>query len=223
MKKIPFTEEHRAILQVYGLQDISVNDCTCIRYEAGERVTEEGSLISRLALVTKGRAKICRTALNGKSLILCYYISEGVIGEIELLTGQSIATTTVVAISDFECVTVEYRKCMEELEKNLVFSNKIGAILARKMSESEENYVASALHSGEQRLCSYILKNSHRNYFSDVLSDVSCSIGMSYRHLFRLLDQLCKDDILEKRKNGYKIQKHGELVRRTHAEHLVKK
>ncbi len=218
MKKIPFTAEHIAILKVYGLQNISVSDCTCVRYEAGERITEEGTSISKLTLVAKGHAKICRTSPNGKSLILCYYISEGVIGEIELLTGQSIATTTVIAISDFECVTVEYKKCKEELEGNLVFSHKLGVILARKMSESADNFVASALYSGEQRLCSYILQNSHHNYFSDVLTDVSSSIGMSYRHLFRLLEQLCKDGVLEKRKSGYKIQKHGELVRRTHEE-----
>jgi len=67
-----------------------------------------------LLVVIEGRAKVCRTSLNGKDLILCYYISDGLIGEIELLTQQTEAVCTVIAISDFECVAIKYQTCMSE-------------------------------------------------------------------------------------------------------------
>ncbi len=62
----------------------------------------------------------------------------------------------------------------------------------------------------------YILQNSHRSLFRDTLTDVSCSVGMSYRHMFRLLGQLCEEGILEKRESGYCIMKKEELARRSH-------
>ena len=215
MNRIPFKNEYRNILNMYGLEDIAADDCYCIRYKAGEKITEEGTPISKLAFVISGQAKVCRTAVNGRNLILCYCISEGVIGEIELLMKENTATTTIVAISDFECITIDYKRCREELKRNIKLSNKLAVILAKKISVSADNYFCSALYSGEQRLCTYILKNSCKNYFSDILTDVSSSVGMSYRHLFRLLDQLCKDNVLEKTQSGYKIINKDELIKRT--------
>lgn len=215
MNRIPFKNEYRNILNMYGLEDIAADDCYCIRYKAGEKITEEGTPISKLTFVISGQAKVCRTAVNGRNLILCYCISEGVIGEIELLMKENTATTTIVAISDFECITIDYKRCREELKRNIKLSNKLAVILAKKISVSADNYFCSALYSGEQRLCTYILKNSFKNYFSDILTDVSSSVGMSYRHLFRLLDQLCKDNVLEKTQSGYKIINKDELIKRT--------
>ncbi|MDD6770759.1 Crp/Fnr family transcriptional regulator [Inconstantimicrobium porci] len=215
MNRIPFKDEYRNILNMYGLEDIAADDCYCIRYKAGEKITEEGTPISKLAFVISGQAKVCRTAVNGRNLTLCYYISEGVIGDIELLLEKGTATSTVVAISDFECITIDYKKGREELKRNIILSNKIGVILAKKISVSSDNFLSSALYSGEQRLCIYILKNSCKNYFSDILTDVSSSVGMSYRHLFRLLDQLCRDNVLEKTQSGYKIINKSELIKRT--------
>ena len=65
--------------------------------------------------------------------------------------------------------------------------------------------MSASLYSGEERLCAYILQTSHNGIFSDILTDTACSVGMSYRHMFRLLNHLCEDGVLEKRENGYRI------------------
>ena len=215
MEKLPLTTAHLKKLAEYGLQDIPRSACECLQFAPGETISREGAPISRLAVVIDGRAKICRTAANGKSLILCYYISDGLIGEIELLSNQEKATATVTAISDFECVVVSYRNCAVNLKTNVAFLNKMGTVLAEKLSKIADNLVSSALCSGEQRLCHYILQSSHHGVFSDILIDVSCSVGLSYRHMFRLLGQLCEEGILEKRENGYFISNRTELARRS--------
>lgn len=86
--------------------------------------------------------------------------------------------------------------------------------LSVKLLRSSKDYVFTALYSGEARLCSYILHTSHNNIFNDILTDVSSSIGMSYRHMFRLLNQLCIDGLLDKRDNGYLIVNRDELIHR---------
>ena len=216
MKKIKFSEKHIQVLKEYGLSDITAQNCKCIRYDAGETITCEGEPISSFAVVVSGRAKGCRISQNGKSLIVCYYISEGMIGEIELLTGNELATTTVVAISDLECVAIGYDNCIEELKTNIKFSNKLGTVLAGKLAHSADSLVSSALYSGRQRLCIYILQNENRNMLTNMLTEVSESIGMSYRHMLRLFCELCDENILEKRPNGYYIKNRAELVRIAH-------
>lgn len=215
MHKLPLKAEHLKKLKACGLQDVPPDRCECLSFEPGEFITREGEPISRFVIVMEGRAKACRTAANGNSLILCYYISGGMIGEIELLTKQNIAGTTVTAITKFECIAIHYQDCQIELKKNPEFLRILGTVLARKLEDSSENLATSALCTGEQRLCSYILQNSNNDRFHDVLSDVCCSIGISYRHLFRLLNELCNEDILRKLESGYQILDYSRLKQRS--------
>ena len=214
MKKMPLEQLHMKKLAEYGLQDMPPGCCDCRRYEPGETILREFEPIPWIGLVVNGRSKVCRTAANGKTLILCYYVSGGMIGDIEMMGSQSSALASMIAISPFECVTVEYMACLAELETNTVFLNRLGTSLSGKLVDTHISLVSAALHSCEQRLCSYILQASYRGVFSDVLTDAACSIGMSYRHLFRLLGQLCNDGVLEKRANGYRIKNMDLLVQR---------
>lgn len=216
MKKLPFKQLYTEQLAEYGLQNIPTDACFGLQFSAGETVLREGTPLPWLSLIVSGSAKVCRTAPNGKSLILCYNVCSGTLGEIELMLHQKVATCMVVALADFECVAIPYQICASELNTNAVFLNRLGTELAEKLVRSEDNFTMSALCSGEQRLCSYILLTSHSRVFSDILTDVSCSVGLSYRHMFRLLGQLCEEGVLEKRKDGYYIQDEQALRIRAH-------
>lgn len=215
MKKIPLTEEHIKVLAEYGLRDIPAESLQCLRFDSGEEIVKEGELISRFAIIISGRAKACQAVQSGKTMILCYYISEGILGEIELLTGTSTAGTTISAISDFECITIPYNILQQEMKTNVTFLKKAGTMLAEKLKESGNSLTQAALCTGRQRLCSYILNTSDHNIFRDVLTDVACSVGMSYRHMFRLLGELCDDGILEKRSTGYLILDRKRLLQQS--------
>lgn len=219
MDKLPLSKKHGETLAEYGLQSLFPDACTCMLFHPGEAVTREGMPITWLSVIISGKAKICSTAPNGKNLVLCYYVSDGLIGDLELMTGLTTATTTVVAITDFECISVSLYPHRAFLKSNAVFLNRLGNELAIKLLRSSDSFVSFALYSGEERLCSYILQTSHHNIFSDILTDVSCSVGMSYRHMFRLLNQLCEEAILEKRESGYHILDRDALIRRSQASH----
>lgn len=215
MKRLPFRTEHLDWLEKYGLKNIPADACCYLKFEPGESIIREGDPLLWLLIVVSGHSKVCRSATNGKNLILCFYVSEGTIGEIELLAGKEHATAAMIAISPFECVAVDYQLCIRELETNVVFSRRLGYEMAQKMIRNDDRLLSSALCTGEQRLCSYILQNSDRGLFTDILTDTSCSIGVSYRHLLRMLNQLCADKILEKRKSGFYILNEEDLVHRS--------
>ena len=215
-KEIP-TKKNLEKLAEYNLQTTEPEKWTSVRNQQGQAITREGVEIENLALVVSGMAKVYRTAPNGRNLILCYYLSDGVIGEIELLTRRKLATSTVTAISEFECVVIDSEICAAELKTNIPFSNKLGTTLAEKLERSTDNYVLAALCSAEERLCTYILRNAPTGLFRDLLTDVACSVGTSYRHVFRLLSELCNEGILRKSESGFEIMNREELIRRSRA------
>lgn len=200
--------------QEYGIENMPLGSCVCLNYQAGETVLRQDMPLTHLLIVVSGKVKVCLLAKNGKDLILCYYVSAGVMGDMEMMTGAPVAAATVIAVSDFECIGLSIEKNAASLKRNLVFLNRLGQGLSAKLMESSKNFVSTALFSGEERLCAYILEASHNDVFSDTLTDVSRSIGMSYRHMFRLLNQLCVEGLLDKKPYGYRILDHEELVRR---------
>ncbi|WP_312368985.1 cyclic nucleotide-binding domain-containing protein [Lachnoclostridium sp.] len=214
MQSSPLKKEHLNKLEGYGINNMALDACLCLRFEAGETILQEGMPIIYLMFVVTGKVKICSTAKNGKDLVLCYYISDGIIGDLELMTNTYDATAGIIAITDFECIALPFQKYAIDLKNNLAFLKRLGSELSMKLLRISKNYVVTTLYTGEERLCSYILQASHNGIFNDILTDVSCSIGMSYRHMFRLLNQLCTDGVLDKRDNGYIIVDREELLRR---------
>lgn len=211
MEKLTVTKKHVEKLKRYGLENIEPTAIKSYRFSSGEFIVRQEEEINGLRVIIKGKAKACRTSPNGKNLIFCYYVQDGIIGEIELITGVIKTENNIIAVGEVECLIIDDRAIKKELKTNIKFLTSIGEELSKKMLKVADNFVLSALLNGEQRLCSYILQNSADNYFYDNLTDVSYSISMSYRHMFRLLKQLCKEKILKKEKKGYSILDRKQL------------
>ncbi|MDD3411644.1 MAG: helix-turn-helix domain-containing protein, partial [Eubacteriales bacterium] len=138
-------------------------------------------------------------------LILCYYVSSGILGDVELMLPDRTATSTVIALSPFRCVCVPFRQNAARLTQNIGFMNHVAAGLSQKLVVSSGSYAASALNTAEERLCAYILAAARDGLFTEVLSEVAQSVGMSYRHLFRVIGRLCGEGVLQRTDGGFRI------------------
>lgn len=214
MEKKRLAMEHHSILAAYGLKDIPLCSCTCACFKSGETILREGLPITCLFIIVTGRVKVCSAGPNGKNLVLCYYVSEGILGDIEFITGQNSATATIMAITDVQCLAIPCHKNKVSLKQNITFMNRLAYALAIKLQLSSSNYTSAALNSCEERLCSYILQASHNGLFNDILTDTACSVGMSYRHMLRILNQLCIQGFLLKDSCGYRILDRDALVQK---------
>lgn len=214
MEKSGLNEKHFQKLAEYGLCADSLAGCVCLNYEAGETIVEQGMPIQNLLIVVRGKAKVCAAAQSGKNLVLCYYVSKGILGDVEMMMGMSEADSSIIALTKFECIAVPYCNNAAKLKENICFLNRIAREISAKLIQSSANHVSAALYSGEERLCTYILQTANNHIFNDTLTDVAASVGMSYRHMFRILNQLCSDGILEKKKSGYHIVDQERLRRR---------
>lgn len=222
MKKLPVDQKYIEKIVDYGLPETILDSCRCLSFREGEPVVQEGFPIYGVGIVLDGHAKVCSAAPNGKNLVLSYYISDGMIGEIEFIANRDTAIATIIAITEFTYLEIPCRGYETELRQNAVFLTKLAEGIAEKLIDSSANYISASLCSGEERLCSYIIQNSHKDMFTDILTDTSGSVGMSYRHMFRLLGELCEQGILSKCKSGYRILDRKKLAARTVAAHQKK-
>lgn len=204
MKQLPLSEENKQFLNELGL-DLKHLHGVCIQtYEFSEVLFHEGTPIHHLMIILKGTAKLQYQSREGKNLILSHQ-TKGIMGDIELMTGVTAFTTTVTAGTYLEVLALPFDLNKEYLYGNKSFLQYIGRELGFKLLRSSNYYIASSLYSAKARLSYYILKDSYNGLFRAHMKDVAATTGMSYRHMYRILDELCKEKILKKVEHGYLI------------------
>lgn len=218
----PLEKRHLDLLDKYGLLDHQAT-CEVRTFQSGETIFEQGVEYPYIMIVVSGKAKVCTSAPSGKDLVLAYYLSSGLIGDVELMSNTTYATASVITLSPFECIVVPFHDNHDSIFQNLAFMTALAKGLSENLINSSHNYTSNALYSGEQRLSSYILKGAYKEHFFDNLTDVAATIGISYRHLLRLLNKLCNDGILKKEKKGFQILDKEQLKQRSsEAEYFIK-
>lgn len=205
MKTRQIAPEENSILKKYGIDLDTMHDCVACRYEAGEIIFSQGQPIEYLYIILQGKINVCMLAANGRDLTLCHFISSGILGDVELVMEDKAASATSIADLTSDCIRIPLFRNLELLTNSITFMNQVAKGLSMKLLNSSNALVSSALYSGEERLCTYILITEHHGMFTEVLSDVSKSIGISYRHLFRILSDLCQKSVLERRESGFLI------------------
>jgi CRP/FNR family transcriptional regulator, putaive post-exponential-phase nitrogen-starvation regulator len=211
MQKLPYSRSCDRCLSDCGLDPAALRDLTLLRFAPGEFIVREGVPIAYLLFVVSGRAKACLTSAGGGDLILCYYVSEGILGDAELMLDSRPAISTTIAVTEFTCVGVPLTQNAETLKSNLAFVNRVGAELSRKLVRSSHSYLSDALHTARQRLCRYLLDAAQGDAVPGPMTDAAAAIGISYRHLMRLLRQLCDEGILSRTRRNCRILRRDAL------------
>ncbi len=198
----------------YGLEGIDRSNAVLLQFERGEWFLQEGDAIEYLYLMLSGRAKVCNSEEGGRNLLLCYYVSKGTLGDIELMMGQLEAISSVQAVTPVTCIGLPLSVYAPVLLGNLSFVLHLSQGLAEKLHSSVANTTEIILRPFDARLCGYLLQNAQNGVFAEQLTDVSEQLGVSYRHLLRRLKALCEDRVLQKSTAGYRLLNEPELKRR---------
>lgn len=201
-----------AALRPYG---IPMEACRPARFRAGEVVVRQGFLGEHLYLIVQGSAQARFYTPDGKYLAMRHSTpsSIGFIGDLELALGIREFQNTVTAETDLLCLAIPYRTLQVLFLTDVRFSNQIAHIMATRDLESLKNRAAS-LGTGEQRLCAYLLEESPGGVFREPLTHASAVLGVSYRHLLRILKELQEEGLLKKEPDGYHILKRDALAAR---------
>ena len=205
MKKLPLSSFDRELLSRYGLDSHFFDKAVRLSFLRGESLSREGEQLDYIYFVVSGKAKVFISLSSGKQLLLAYFTSKGLIGDIELMTNKPVNYTTVRAVTDFVCIALPLSIYADELKKNNAFVNYVAEELAEKLTQRVINGAITTLQPLEARLCAYITQTAVGGIFRETLTEVAGVVGTSYRHLLRCLDKLCVKEILKKERSGYKI------------------
>ncbi len=205
MRKETLPRQYEAKLQEYDLVALDPSRALLIRFERGEWLMLAEQELKYLYILLSGKAKVCTSETGGRNLLLCYYISDGILGDVELMMGRREAISSVQALTQVVCIGLPMGVYAPALLAHPPFLLRVGKGLANKLHDSVANTTEIILRPFEARLCSYLLQSAQDGLFSERLLDVSEQLGVSYRHLLRSLRNLCDAGILKKQPNGYLI------------------
>ncbi|WP_045516702.1 Crp/Fnr family transcriptional regulator [Neobacillus niacini] len=185
-------------------------------FEQGELILSQGEPSKYLYVLVKGKIKIYTTSAEGKTLILSFKSPIEVIGDIEYV--QEIDTiNTVEAVSSVYLIGVQHTMLRKFTNDYSPFLKFILNIITEKFYLKTNSMSFSLLYPVEVRLASYLLSVTHDENESILnsqlsttsLTDTANLIGTSYRHLNRVIRQLCSDGLVE-RSNGFILIKDKE-------------
>ncbi len=211
MKQRQATRKDYEIVKKYELPNIQDLHPVILEFGAGEFLCHEECNLPYLIFICTGRAKVFCNLENGKRLLMSFYESGGVIGDLEFLMERDTAANSIQAITPLTCFAIPTGKNRTVLNNNNHFLRILSKGLAKKFQRSTTNCAHIILYPLEVRLCSYIDTGCTQDIFNEKLTEVAEVLGTSYRHLIRALNRLIADGIIKKENHKYIILDRKEL------------
>lgn len=199
------TEQYKKQLIYYGLTETDIESVSHILYTPGDIIYREGDPLKYLFLILSGSVKIYTSTSNDNSLLIHHPFEKGVLCETEALLGYNCTTATIIAHTEVDCLRLPVSFFFSRLQYNAPFLLQVCKNLSLKTTNAIAILQLRTLHSAKSQICYYILANNRKGYFSSSLTEASEDLNISYRHLLRIISELCKDKVLEKTVRGYKI------------------
>lgn len=176
-----------------------------IRFKKGEYIYQTDSQRQYLLFFISGKIKVCSNLSNGKSLLVCFFTSFQILGDLEFFQINT-STTTVQAVDSCICISLRITNIRSRLMQDTLFLQFVSESLADKLARATVNHSINLLYPLENKLASYIYQVNENNIFSENLTQLSELLGTSYRHLLRVIKQFTLAGILCKTENGYFIK-----------------
>ena len=160
-----------------------------VNFSKDEFMIKEGETTDCVYFLLVGRVKFF--ACSVKRGFGVTFASKGMIGDAEFVTGAP-ATRSVQVINDALCMKLSTRTSRHRLMSDRTFLRYLTQQLAEKLTLSETTpQDMGAELTTEERLYDYLKLSAVDGKVSQSLGDISKLMGVSYRHLIRMMNALC--------------------------------
>lgn len=210
MKSMPVPPQYADKLAQFGLDGPLPAPPFLCCFDKGEYLCREGEELAYIMYVVKGRLKISVTSATGRTLLIRFTQDWGIIGSLEVLSDR-VATASNLAITPAEAIAVPLAPNLAYLRQSQPFLLYLATTMSVLFVESSKNNAINMLHPLKPRLCSYIVLTQENGLFTEKLTDTAELLGISYRHLLRALEGLCKEGLLQKQPRGYRVLNLSQL------------
>ncbi|HDR8184531.1 TPA: cyclic nucleotide-binding domain-containing protein [Bacillus thuringiensis] len=174
-------------------------------FEKGELICNIEDELNRLYFVIKGKVKVYTITPEGKKLILRFINPLAIVGDIELIQNSK-AHNAVEACSDVVVMSISHTVIRNKLIQDPIFMKFLLENIANTLKISTRFTALNLLYPVEVRVASYLLSistDSYGNMYKEDLDATSVSsiadfIGVSYRHVIRVLQKFYNEKLIEK-------------------------
>lgn len=178
-------------------------------FDAGEYILRQDVLPDYLYLMLSGRCFVRVLLANGKSVILQTLKAPCLIGEMELL--REVSPFTVQALEKCRMLAVPLNPCRSHLLRDSYFLCRLCSVLIGKERTEALTLIHAFGYPLENRLAKFILDNRQENRFYIKKVHIAESLGVSYRHVEKVMSDFVKNHYLSKQKLVYTITDESAL------------
>lgn len=185
---------------------------TLTNYKKNELIIEQGELPHYLYFLVEGKIKVFASSDEGKKLIIAFNQPFSIIGDIEFVQ-QSPYLNTVEALTDVKMLKIPLKVIHQYGMQHLPFITFILETLTRKFYMNANVSRFNLMYPVEVRLASYLLSMTTEEETVSIhhLRDAADLIGTSYRHLNRIIGQLCDEGVIERKNRIINILNREQL------------
>lgn len=185
------------------LDESALAELRLLEAAKGEMICSKGERPERLYFLVQGKLKIYTTLPNGKSLLLRFSTPLALVGDLELVNGKE-AMNTVESVSKSLLLGISYRALQNTYAENPKFLHFMLSQVTHKLYTFSNLSSLNMLYPVESRFASYLLstmgqdESSSEEIQTSKLTELADMLGTSYRHLNRVVQDLCNRNIIRK-------------------------
>ena len=163
-----------------------------VNFAKDEIVIKENEDVDCLYFILVGKVKAFSCNVKGDFDVV--YMTKGMIGDVEFVSARP-AVRTVQVVSDTLCMRLNVKGYRHRLMSDRNFLRYLTAQLADKIVMLRAPSEANATQiSSEDRLLEYLkLSVKEDGQITQSLREIAPVMGVSYRHLIRMMNALCED------------------------------
>lgn len=187
-----------------NLQDLIENDIIpsldIKHYKKNETVIVTGNELNYFYIIIEGRVAVNNSSEKGQVALVDYLESRGLLGDIEYFHKCKYLHTVVAAVPT-EILLIPLEVMNAHLTQSVSFLMFMCSSITEKLMKSSIQNARSLLYPARNKLCKYILQTSElfeTPIISFVSKDVASMLGISDRHVRRLLHELINKEIIQK-------------------------
>ena len=191
------------LLEIFSNMDL--NDIDIMDMRKGQLICSKGDEINDMYFLVEGKVKIYTITPDDKRLILRFQKALGIIGDIEYIQGTQVLHT-IEASMDCRLLKVPFKTIRKTVGEEAKFLAFLLDVVTRRFRAKTDAATLNLLYPVEVRLASFLISTTadeersfyHEEAVGSSLKDIADMIGTSYRHLNRVIKNLCTEDIISR-------------------------
>ncbi len=190
---------------------------TFYSFEKGELVCSIDEELKFFYFIVKGKLKIYTILENGKSVLVRFYFPASVIGDLEMFKNYKVRCN-VEAITKTLAIGIKMEDIREYAANDHIFLKFVIENLSHKLYTLSNMTALNQSYPFINRFASYLITiacDDNNKLISEIktsnMTELATFLGVSYRHLNRVIKNLCVRGLIKRTREGLKILDYEKL------------